>query len=105
MRVLIDSCLPVQLKAHIDFPFVRIARDMGWQNKKNGDLLEAAELSFDVLVTMDKNIHDQQLLNRFAIAVLIIKGRSNRLADLLPLASEINRMIPMSQKGCAAVIR
>lgn len=30
MRVLIDACLPVQLKAHLPLAEVRTARDLGW---------------------------------------------------------------------------
>jgi len=39
MRVLIDACLPVELKDHLGLPGVRTVRELGWQTKKNGDLL------------------------------------------------------------------
>jgi len=42
MRVLIDACLPVQLKDHLPVPEVKTAREMGWQKKSNGELLELA---------------------------------------------------------------
>ncbi len=77
---------------------------MGWQNKKNGELLAAAEQRFDVLITIDKHIPNQQFLSRFAIAVLIIRARSNRLADLLPLVPSITRMVHLVVKGHAAVV-
>lgn len=105
MRVLIDSCLPVEIKEHFQFPLAKTAREMGWQNKKNGELLAAAAAQrFDVLITMDKNIPNQQFLSRFASAVLIVRARSNRLADLLPLVPSIIRMVSLVQKGHAAVV-
>lgn len=53
MRVLIDACLPVELKTLLEGTEVKTTRDMGWQRLNNGDLLkEAAARQFDVLVTM-----------------------------------------------------
>jgi predicted nuclease of predicted toxin-antitoxin system len=54
MRVLIDACLPVQLKEHLGLPDAKTTREMGWQNRKNGHLLALAQQQFDVLLTMDK---------------------------------------------------
>jgi predicted nuclease of predicted toxin-antitoxin system len=104
MRVLIDACLPVQFKRHLPFPGARTARELGWQNKKNGDLLALAQHEFDVLLTMDKRIPRQQWLSRFSIAVLIIRARSNRLDDLLPLVPVIVRMVSLVKKGQALVV-
>ncbi len=84
MRVLIDACLPAQFKDSLSLFHVKTAREMGWQSKKNGELLALAQQQFDVLLTMDKNIPSQQFLSRFPIAVIIIGARSNRLPDLLP---------------------
>lgn len=63
MRVLIDACLPVQLKDHLRFEEVRTARELGWQDKKNGALLALAQQQFDVVLTMDKGMPDQQFQN------------------------------------------
>jgi len=56
MRVLIDACLPAQLKQHMPFAQASTARDVGWQEKSNGELLGLAQNQFDVLITMDKSI-------------------------------------------------
>jgi hypothetical protein len=47
-----------------------------------------ADLLFDVLLTLDRNLPYQQNLDSVRIAVLIIHAYSNRLADLLPLLPE-----------------
>lgn len=104
MRVLIDACLPVQLKAHLGLAGAATARELGWQHMKNGELLAAAQGQFDVLLTMDKGMPDQQKPSRFRVAVVILRARSNRLADLLPLVPKIHRVLPQVRKGQAVEI-
>ena len=52
---------------------VSTVRERGWGSKKNGDLLEAAQHEFDVLLTTDRGIPHQQNLSRYDIAVVILK--------------------------------
>ena len=57
---------------------------------KNGRLLEAAEAGgFDVLITVDQNIPDQQNLAGRKIALVILCGATNRLRDLAPLVPAV----------------
>jgi hypothetical protein len=50
---------------------------------KNGRLLDAAESAgFDVLITADQNIPDQQNLVGRGIVLVILRGATNRLHDL-----------------------
>jgi hypothetical protein len=65
--------------------------------------LELAQHQFDVLLTVDKRIPSQQLLSRYSIGLLIIRARTNRLADLLPLVPNITRLIPLAKRGQAMV--
>ena len=58
---------------------------MGWATLKNGELLKLASKAFDVLVTVDRNLAFQQSLPAFDIAVVVLKARTNRLADLMTL--------------------
>ena len=104
MRVLIDACLPVQLKNHLPLFEVHTTREMGWHQKSNGDLLKLAQEQFDVLVSMDKGIPSQQDLTRYAIALLVIKARSNRLPDLLPLIPRIMECLPLAKRGKVLVV-
>ena len=91
MRVLIDACLPVAFQQHLPIDGIATAREKGWQRLKNGELLAVAQREFDVLITMDKSIPSQQSLAQFSIALLIIRARSNRLPDLLPIGAEDSR--------------
>ena len=62
---------------------------MGWAGIKNGKLLALAEQEFDVFITVDRNLSFQQNLPKFNIAVIVLHAKSNKLADLKPLAPEI----------------
>ena len=72
---------------------------MGWATIKNGELLALAAREFDVFVTVDRNLSFQQNLPAFAIAVIVLRARSNRLADLQPLVADLLARIPVAQKG------
>ena len=89
MRVLLDECLPRQLGNFLAGHDVQTVPEAGWAGKQNGELLELAAGEFDVLLTIDQGVSFQQDLARFRIAVLGVKARTNRLADLLPLVPRI----------------
>jgi hypothetical protein len=85
MRVLLDECLPRKLKSNFRMHECPTVPEAGFAGKKNGALLRLAELAgFDVLLTMDKGLEYEQNLRGRRIAVVIIRAKSNRLADILP---------------------
>ena len=87
MKILIDENLPRKLAGHLKGHECRTVAVCGWAGKKNGELLSLAEPLFDVLLTLDKNIPYQQVkVGRMAI--LIVRARSNRIQDLLPVIPE-----------------
>ena len=75
MRVLVDECLPRQLRQWLiaESPewSVLTVQDSGWASMKNGALLRVANGSFDVLLTADKNLHHQQNFAGLDISVLV----------------------------------
>ncbi len=71
----------------------------GWKGKRNGELLEQAAETFDVLVTMDKGFEYQQNISEYAIGVIIISARSNKLQDVQPIMLEVNQVIRDVQPG------
>ena len=72
---------------------VRSVRAMGWSGMRNGDLLDAAEHLFDVLVTMDQSIEHQQHVLRYDLAVVLLASVSNRLSDTEKLVPSIERVL------------
>ena len=61
MRVLLDHCTPRNLRRELREHQVTTAKERGWQEVQNGELLKkAVEEEYDVLVTADENIRYQQ---------------------------------------------
>ena len=88
MKILIDENLPRKLAAYLSGYECHTVVQCGWSGKKNGELLTLADPLLDILLTLDKNLPYQQNLNTKRIAVLIVRARSNRIQDLLPIIPE-----------------
>ena len=104
MKVFVDECVDWRLSRDIVGHEVRTARQMGWSTIKNGELLALAAREFDVFVTVDRNLSFQQNLPAFAIAVIVIRARSNRLTDLKPLVPELLACIPGAKRGAVEYV-
>lgn len=77
---------------------------MGWTTIKNGELLAVAANHFDVFVAADPNLSLRRNLASFSIAVIIIRAKSNRLADLRPLTPQLLAAIEAVQAGAVKFI-
>src|SRR5450759_5536192 len=83
MRLLVDECVDERLQLLFAGYDCQTARFANLAGVTNGLLLEAAEAAgFDVLITVDQNIPDQQNLAGRRISLLILCGPTNRLHDL-----------------------
>ncbi|MFD2572464.1 DUF5615 family PIN-like protein [Spirosoma soli] len=105
MKLLIDENLPKLLKQHLTDHEAYTVRDMGWQSKKNGELLKLmlAE-SFDVLITFDKNMRYQQNFAKYPIAVLVLNASGNALPFLEPLIPAMQETLSQPLPTGATVI-
>lgn len=57
--------------------------------KKNGELISHAEnQGFEIFVTVDQGLAYQQNLAGRKISIVVLRARSNRPADLLPLVEK-----------------
>ena len=83
MRLLVDECVDERLRLLFAGYDCQTARFANLAGLTNGRLLEAAEAAgFDVLITVDQNISDQQNPAGRRISLLILCGPTNRLRDL-----------------------
>lgn len=96
VRVLFDQGTPVPLRRALTAHIVSTAYEMGWSSLKNGDLLDAAEAQFDVLVTTDQNLRYQQNLAGRRLAILVLPFASwPKLRGHVPqIVSAIEAMPP-----------
>jgi predicted nuclease of predicted toxin-antitoxin system len=87
MRILIDECLPAGLRGTLAAlgHECQTVRKAGFGSKKNGEFLTLAEGRWDVLLTDDQNIKYQQNMKLRSVSILILRAKSNRMLDLLPL--------------------
>jgi hypothetical protein len=72
---------------------IKTARQMGWSSRKNGELLALAATAFDAFITVDRNLSFQQNLSAVPLAIVVLRCKSNRLADLKVLIPDILRTL------------
>jgi hypothetical protein len=104
VRVLLDECVDWRLGRELASHEVRTARQMGWTTLKNGELLALASAQFDAFVTVDRNVSFQQDIVSFHIADVVLRARSNRLADLRPLVPSLLSAIEATPRGTVKFI-
>jgi uncharacterized protein DUF5615 len=99
MRVLLDESLPRQLKRHLLGHQVRTVPEIGWAGRRNGELLRLAAGHFDVFVTADRHLSEQQNLGEIEFALVILLARSNAFEDLEPLLPRLLALLPTLVPG------
>jgi len=100
MKVLLDECIPRKFKRSLPGHECQTVPEAGFAGKTNGELIAIAEeRGFEVLLTVDKGLaHEPNIAGR-RIAILIVRAKSNRLADLLPHASACIEQISSVRPG------
>ncbi len=56
MRILFDQGVPVPLLRHLVGHDITTAYERGWSSLSNGDLIQAAEAEFGLMITTDQNL-------------------------------------------------
>lgn len=100
MRLLLDKKVDELLKDLFAPEFeVLTVRERGWQGKANGELLRAAELKFDVLVTMDRNLEYRRNLRVLDLVVVVLRAHTNAHRGVAPLMPRVNEAVIAIQVG------
>jgi len=68
-------------------------------------ILRLAEQEFEVFLTADQKLPDQQNLPAFRIAVVVFAAVSNRLRDIEPLVPKALEILTELRPGTARVLR
>jgi len=106
MRLLIDECVDESLRHRFPDHECETARFANMAGLKNGSLLDAAEAAgFDVLLTVDQSIPDQQNLAGRSISLLILCAPTNRLRDLEPLVPAAISALSTVKRGSIVRIK
>ena len=105
MRILLDENLDWRLRRDLPEHEVESVPLLGWTGIQNGELLrKAVEGGFDALVTMDGSMVHQQNIAHYAIAVIALRAKSNRLDDTRPLMNRLLATLPRSKPGTVTFI-
>ena len=101
MRILLDECLPKDLAGELTGHVVKTVPQAGWASISNGKLLGliAASGKFDLFLTVDKNLPQQNKTRTLPFAIVVMRAKSNRLPHILPFAPEILRRLVEFQPG------
>ena len=84
-KILLDENLPRPLVKHFSTELAMVSvHDMGWAEKKNGDLIRSMlDAGFEYLMTADKNLQNQQNLEKYPIKLIVIQTYDNRYKTLI----------------------
>lgn len=104
MRVLLDENLPHELASHLAGHEATTVADRDWAGITNGQLLAQANGQFDVLLTMDRRLSEQQDLSRFHLRVVLVRAASNRMVHLRPLVDAILQGIQTAEPGTVTTV-
>ncbi len=104
MRVLLDECVDWRLLRDLAGHDVKTARQMGWSEVKNGQLLRLTAEHFDVFVTVDRNLSFQNKVIDLPLAVIVLAAPTNRLADLRLLLPRLLPAIDQTMAGQVALV-
>jgi hypothetical protein len=100
MRVLLDECIPRKFKERLSGFTCETVPEAGLAGKRTGRSYPPLKGSDSTcFLTVDKGLEFEQNLAGRSIAVVIIRAKSNRLADLAPYASQCAEQIARARAG------
>jgi hypothetical protein len=83
MKILLDECVTKKLRPFLANHEVLTVTQMTWNGYRNGNLMEkAVAASFDLLITIDKNLRFQQNIQKRDLIVVIFDSPSSKIEEL-----------------------
>jgi|SRR5690606_28167906 len=105
MKILPDECITRRLKAYLTEYEVFTITEMHWNGLKNGKLLAlCAENDFDLLLTIDKNMVNQQNIKNTNMSIVIFNSNSSKMEELKLFIPAFKSKIKEFQRRKAYII-
>lgn len=105
-RVLLDESVPHDLVPAVVGHEVATVQGLGWAGTKNGALLRAARAAgYEVLVTTDRQMRNQQNIPASGLALLVLRSPSSRVEDLLRVVPALLDALPGATPGTVTELR
>jgi predicted nuclease of predicted toxin-antitoxin system len=84
MKVLLDECIPQKLKSQLPEFDVYTVSELGWGGVKNGQLMTLCVAhTFDILLTIDKNMTYQQNLEKYPVTIVLLNSFTSKVEELV----------------------
>ena len=99
MRVLLDENVPHGLRTTLVGHDVVTVQGLGWSGTLNGELLKRAGGTIEAFVTLDRNLEHQHDINALPFGVVILRARSSKMQELVPLVQGILDALASLQPG------
>ena len=99
MRILLDEHVPQKLRHHFPGHDVATVAWMGWKGIHNGSLLDLAEQSFDLFITLDRGLPFQQNIGKRRLGIIMLVAPNNQLHTLLDLVPKIQAALESVEPG------
>lgn len=99
--MLIDNCLPVDLRHSIEGHDVETAAYRGWGQLKNGELIRAAvDAGFEAIITIDQGGEFEAAVRGQPIIGVLLPGRGgSRLREVLLRVPQIHQALAVGRAG------
>ncbi len=105
MKVLLDECLPKQLKYELENYDIKTVPEMDWSGKTNGELLRLAEEKFDIFVTVDQNLKYQQNLKHAKIAIVLIVIPNNQYETFRHILPKLRQALRSAKPNSLVIVK
>lgn len=100
MKILLDHNLDRRLKDHLAPHEAATTQEEGWADLLNGELISLAEENgFDVIVTADSHIKDQQNLIGRRLSIIALRAYNNRLKTHLEMLEPLFEALSNIKEG------
>ena len=96
---MLDENLPHDLVDSLVGHDVMTVQGFGWAGTKNGELLKKAAGHIDAFVTMDRRLDQQHDVSGLPFGVVVVRARTNRIQDLLPMVDAILQAVATATPG------
>ncbi len=99
MRVLLDECVPQQLRRDLKGLDVKTVKEMGWTGVKNGALLSLAADAFDAVFTVDRGMEQVHTRLSARVGLVVLAAKTTDPVKLRPLMPQVLAALQKVEPG------
>lgn len=105
MKILLDECVSKRLKKHLEEFEVFTVIELNLSGIKNGTLMSyCVNNSFDLLLTIDKNMVFQQNLDQYPITIAVLNCPTSKIEELVTFLPSFKSQVGNFHKHKAYII-